>query len=255
MPSQHITSGTARCTQAATANVRFLITDAKAALYEVFAHESLQAVYVNFPDPWPKKGHEKRRHFEPMFVALIEDRLAVGGVLYLATDVEEYAEQAYAALRESEVLENAYAKPWLNDRGWQHLHTRYEKKWIEAGKDLYYLAFRKTRALRTPRYGVELISFEPLTVPIEVSAAAERLRKRVDTEGKFVVKTLQVKERAAGAAVKLLLVDRETGFKTYLQTRWETKGESAEVSLEHPDDVVWTEAKRRALVRSLEKLG
>lgn len=235
-------------------NVRFLIHDAKAALYEVFAPESLQAIYVNFPDPWPKKGHERRRHFEPFFTALVEDRLAVGGLLYLATDVQEYAEQAHAALAQSEVLVNAYPAPWRHDRGWQHLHTRYEKKWLEAGKELFYLAYRKERGLRTPRYVVERIPFETLAAPVAPAKAAERLLKRIDAGGHYVVKTLSVKMDGDTLRARILLVDKRTGFKTYLHTRWEPAGEGSAVTLENEGDAVVTDAKRRAFARSMEKL-
>jgi tRNA (guanine-N7-)-methyltransferase len=236
-------------------NVRFLIHDAKAALTEIFDRESLAAVYVNFPDPWPKKGHEKRRHFDPFFTSLIEDRLAVGGTLYLATDVAEYAEQAHAALAASEVLVNAYPAPWLNDRRWQHLHTRYEKKWLEAGKELFYLAFRKERALAAPRYPMRLVALAPFEVPVTPAAAAELLRRRIDDEGGFVVKTLSVKPYGDAQLIRLLLVDRATGFKTYLHTRWDAAPAGATVTLENAADAVVTDAKKVALLASLAKLA
>ncbi|MGH3640248.1 MAG: tRNA (guanosine(46)-N7)-methyltransferase TrmB, partial [Mycobacterium sp.] len=47
---------------------------------------------VFFPDPWPKVRHHKRRLLQPAILALIADRLRVGGILHAATDHAGYAE-------------------------------------------------------------------------------------------------------------------------------------------------------------------
>lgn len=236
------------------ANVRFLITDAKAALFELFEHESLAAVYVNFPDPWPKASHEKRRHFEPFFMALLEDRLAVGGLMYLATDVEEYAEQAYEALSRSEILENAYPERWLHDRGWSDMQTRYERKWRDEGKPLYYLAFRKSRGLRTARYLLSREEFSPLHVALPLGEAAGKLVMRTESEAKYVVKVLTMKPAGDHWRGKILLIDKSTGFKDYLHVELVAAGDGAELRLTNAGEIVYTDAKHRALRRFFDNL-
>lgn len=235
-------------------NVRFLITDAKAALFELFEHESLSAVYVNFPDPWPKASHEKRRHFEPFFMALLEDRLAVGGLMYLATDVPEYAEKAHEALSGSEILENAYPERWLHDRGWNDMQTRYERKWRDEGKPLFYLAFRKARGLRTARYLLSREAFTPLTVALPVGEAAGKLVGRTEGEPKYVVKVLTMKHAGDLWRGKILLIDRSTGFKDYLHVELAPAGEASELRLTNAQDIVWTDSKNRALRRFFDNL-
>ena len=59
--------------------------------------ESLDAIRVFFPDPWPKARHHKRRLLQGPTFALIASRLKPGGVLHVATDHAEYAE----AIREA----------------------------------------------------------------------------------------------------------------------------------------------------------
>ena len=54
---------------------------------------SLAEVRIFFPDPWPKIRHHKRRIVRPDVVDRLVDRLEPGGVLRLATDWEDYAEQ------------------------------------------------------------------------------------------------------------------------------------------------------------------
>ncbi|MDT0215653.1 tRNA (guanosine(46)-N7)-methyltransferase TrmB [Rothia sp. ARF10] len=54
--------------------------------------DSLAAVHLFFPDPWPKAKHAKRRFVQQHTLTLLADRLAPGGVLRIATDHAVYAE-------------------------------------------------------------------------------------------------------------------------------------------------------------------
>lgn len=73
-------------------NVRVAHGDAMELVHRI-APESLDAVHVFFPDPWPKARHHKRRLLQPATMALIADRLRPGGILHAATDHPGYAEQ------------------------------------------------------------------------------------------------------------------------------------------------------------------
>lgn len=79
-------------------NVRVYRHDAVEVLRHEIAPESLTEIRVWFPDPWPKVRHHKRRLIQPEFVRLACDRLCRGGVLHLATDWAEYAEQMAVVL-------------------------------------------------------------------------------------------------------------------------------------------------------------
>jgi tRNA (guanine-N7-)-methyltransferase len=71
-------------------NVKTACADAKLVLRDYVPAGSVAAVHVYFPDPWWKKRHRKRRVFTPEFSADAAKALRPGGVLHLATDVEEY---------------------------------------------------------------------------------------------------------------------------------------------------------------------
>ncbi|MCC7098149.1 MAG: tRNA (guanosine(46)-N7)-methyltransferase TrmB, partial [Rubrivivax sp.] len=91
------------------ANLRIVRHDAVEVLQQMIAPDSLAAVHVFFPDPWPKKRHHKRRLIQPPLVALIASRLAPGGVLHCATDWEPYAEQMLQVLSQEPLLRNTAA--------------------------------------------------------------------------------------------------------------------------------------------------
>jgi tRNA (guanine-N7-)-methyltransferase len=89
-------------------NLRLLRGDAVDLLTEHVASRSLAGVRIFFPDPWPKTKHHKRRLVRPDFVALVADRLAVGGRLHLATDWAEYADVMLAVCTADPLLRNEF---------------------------------------------------------------------------------------------------------------------------------------------------
>ena len=66
-------------------NIRFLAQDA-VNLGEYFAPGEVSRIYINFPDPWPKKRQFKRRLTAPSFQKLCYDVLAPGGEIWFKTD-------------------------------------------------------------------------------------------------------------------------------------------------------------------------
>lgn len=74
-------------------NLRIVRHDAVEVLQQMVADGSLAAIHVFFPDPWPKKRHHKRRLVRAEVVSLMKDKLAAGGIVHLATDWSDYAEQ------------------------------------------------------------------------------------------------------------------------------------------------------------------
>lgn len=85
------------CERTGATNVRALHGDAHTVLRYLLAPRSLTAVRVFFPDPWPKRKHLPRRLLQPAMVSLMASRLRPGGVLHVATDIADYAEQVARA--------------------------------------------------------------------------------------------------------------------------------------------------------------
>ncbi|MBQ8141374.1 MAG: tRNA (guanosine(46)-N7)-methyltransferase TrmB [Clostridia bacterium] len=66
-------------------NLRFFIGDAKI-LGEAMKPHSVDCIYLNFSDPWPKKGHAKRRLTYRSFLEIYRNLLKEDGILKLKTD-------------------------------------------------------------------------------------------------------------------------------------------------------------------------
>jgi tRNA (guanine-N7-)-methyltransferase len=75
-------------------NVRVMEADALEVLEHNIAPDSVDAVRLFFPDPWPKARHHKRRFIVPENLELVASRLKLGGCLHIATDWLDYAENA-----------------------------------------------------------------------------------------------------------------------------------------------------------------
>ncbi len=89
--------GIGRCLIAASdlqiTNLRIVRHDAVEVLREQIEDGSFVRINLFFPDPWPKKRHHKRRLVQAPFLGLAASKLAPGGILHIATDWENYAEQ------------------------------------------------------------------------------------------------------------------------------------------------------------------
>lgn len=120
-----------RVRDAGLTNVRFLDRDA-VLLPEFFAPGEVSRIYINFPDPWPKKKQFKRRLTAPGFQKLYFDLLPPGGEVWLKTDNVPLYEWS---------LEQFQACGWtlkevtrdLHEHGIQGVMTDYEAKFHEQG--------------------------------------------------------------------------------------------------------------------------
>jgi len=97
-------------------NLRVIEDDVHIILPHMFEDESLDAIHLYFPDPWPKKKHNKRRIVNDGFLALIHPKLKKGGYIHIATDWVPYAvsiEEVFAAsaLFTGGVIEKPESRP------------------------------------------------------------------------------------------------------------------------------------------------
>ncbi|NUM76774.1 tRNA (guanosine(46)-N7)-methyltransferase TrmB [candidate division KSB1 bacterium] len=123
-------------------NVRLLQMNALAAFSTGFCANQLDAIYINFPDPWPKRRHARRRMLQPELIKLLHDRLVVGGRIVVATDLRNYAQDMLRLLLtqpglQSQIPEGVSSE--LADR----VPTLYEEKFHRLGLAIYYVIVQK----------------------------------------------------------------------------------------------------------------
>lgn len=124
------------------ANVLFILGEANAVIEMHLApHFRFNAVYVNFPDPWPKKRHRKRRIVEDGFIAKAHALLKPDAPFYLVTDFKEYAEETMSpAMDATPLFRNALDTPWTHALD-GYKKTLYEEKMRALRKAIYYFKY------------------------------------------------------------------------------------------------------------------
>jgi tRNA (guanine-N7-)-methyltransferase len=81
----------ARIVENELTNLKVIEEDVHVVLQHMIADESLDGIHLFFPDPWPKKKHNKRRIVNGGFLSLIHPKIKKGGFIHIATDWVPYA--------------------------------------------------------------------------------------------------------------------------------------------------------------------
>ena len=108
---------------------------------------SLGRAFVLFPDPWPKRKHQKRRLVNAHLLSLLSRAMRPGAELRIATDIGDYARtilMAFQASGDFEWTANSAVDWRVRPADWPS--TRYEEKAVREGRRSCYLRFLR----RTP---------------------------------------------------------------------------------------------------------
>lgn len=124
-------------------NVRVIMSDAKEVMGKHIPSDSLEAVLLFFPDPWPKSRHHKRRIVQPDFVDCVARTLMNGGCFHMATDWENYAEHMMAVASNCDQLDNSAGVGQFTQRPESRPVTKFERRGQRLGHDVWDLVFIK----------------------------------------------------------------------------------------------------------------
>ena len=116
-------------------------------LFDVLPSNSIDRVFLLYPDPWPKKRHNRRRFVNPEYLIPLCRVLKIAAQFRIATDVKEYCSHAFQEVLKLDFIlkeqnKNDFSFPW---EGWSP--TRYEKKAQKDNKTSYYMTFQKKTPL------------------------------------------------------------------------------------------------------------
>lgn len=120
-------------------NVRLLRMDIAYAVEHLLPAASVDAFHLLFPDPWPKRRHQRRRVLTNELLHGIARALKPAGTLHLATDQADYFRQMLRLARESKIFEE------IGSAAGESFHTTtFERRFREAGEEIHRVVFRKT---------------------------------------------------------------------------------------------------------------
>lgn len=128
---------------AGLSNGRVLQADARSALWLLFTPASVDEVYINFPDPWPKSNHHQRRLISDDFLHLLATRVVPGALLNIATDHADYAAWITTCLERTPYFESRLPSTFVtSDPG--RLRTKYEQIAQSEGRTCRYFKWQRS---------------------------------------------------------------------------------------------------------------
>jgi len=110
-------------------------------LFDVLPDACLSRVFLNYPDPWPKARHHRRRFVTPEYLAPLARVTAPGAEFRVATDIPDYVRQALEEVPSHGFTLERQAGPAEAWHDWTS--TRYEQKALREGRTPHYLTFRR----------------------------------------------------------------------------------------------------------------
>ena len=158
-----------RVMQEGIENVRFIDGDV-VTLRDIFAPGEVSVIYINFPDPWPRKKETKHRLTAPSFLAMYWDILPVGGRIEYKTDqpwlfdwsLEQFG---YMGFELSEITRDLHAD------GVTGIMTNYESRFYEQGVPIHRCVAVKTEDRPATAVPEKKKAPQPAESPEEVEPA------------------------------------------------------------------------------------
>ena len=145
-------SGVGRCLNSihdnALSNVRVIKHDAFEVMQQMLPAQSLDRVFLFFPEPWHKKRHNKRRIVNQQFRDLLATLLKPDACLHMATDWQDYAEYMAAEMLSDSRFINQGSENGYAERPDYRPVTRFETRGLKLGHKVWDLVFQNQRQSR-----------------------------------------------------------------------------------------------------------
>ena len=124
-------------------NARVVNADATIFINEYVVDESLQAVHVYFPDPWPKRRHHRRRFVQEETIDLLARKMRCNARLSIITDHPEYYQHIKRVVEFSCLTEVAFEPPKSALPG-EFVGTNFERKYKREKRIVYVIAAERS---------------------------------------------------------------------------------------------------------------
>jgi len=125
-------------------NLRVYMADAVDVMHDCIPDNSVDRLQLFFPDPWHKKKHHKRRIAQPEFLQRVHSLLKAGGHFHMATDWENYAEEAFEQLMLTPGFSNSAQDYCFAERPQYRPQTKFETRGQRLGHGVWDLVFKKS---------------------------------------------------------------------------------------------------------------
>lgn len=124
-------------------NLRLISHDAIEVLKSMIPAESVDGVFLFFPDPWHKTRHYKRRIVNDVFKDLLINVMKPGAVLHMATDWQDYARHMAKEMLADSRFQNLGNAKGFSEKPDYRPETKFERRGLRLGHSVWDLLFKK----------------------------------------------------------------------------------------------------------------
>ena len=239
-----------KCRELNLYNLFCVHMDAFWGFYFLLKDSSVESIFLNFPDPWFKKKHHKRRLTSERNLNLFARKLKKGGAIRIKTDHLPFVEWTLEKAKKLDTFDINFRKV---DRG--EPLTKYEKKWISLGREIYALDLIK---VKDPEHELDVSIKEVETLfPVELEGKeflwerAQNLELRLSDS--VILKTFRVFEGEGTWIVEALLSEEGFVQKFFFEIRKTKRG--LRVDIASHSEVIRTLNLQRAVETFAEKIA
>ena len=222
-------------------HVRLYKGSAEFLVRDVLPEHGIDRIYVNFPDPWPRKRHKDNRLLKASFFRVMSRRLRKDGAAYLTTDHPEYYEFACAEAEASECFRVEPGEPPEAT-----LRTKYAKKWQEQDKTIFHAAFHPTAAADDIKRLITLVPMQHAHLKGDLSTITG-FEKQVRDFGTGHAIVLEAYRSIDGQGMLFKAVVEEPDLSQELEINAWPKEQGVFVSLQPFGDPLGTRGVREAV--------
>ena len=139
-------------------NLLVVFGDARLLTKYYLPKNSISEVFINFPDPWPKKKHAKNRLVTPGFMEMLSGVVKQQGVVTMVTDDALAKDCMVDAAFFSKSWKHEFPEPYYLTEMPGYGGSYFDALWREKNREIKYLQFKnlrmdnknRGRGIRTP---------------------------------------------------------------------------------------------------------
>jgi tRNA (guanine-N7-)-methyltransferase len=109
-----------------------------------FPQNSIKEVFINFPDPWPKRRHAGNRLIQPAFTQQLHRVLEQQALLNFVTDDAAYSSWFISVMQAHGKFQSLYGPPFYTIEQPEYGSSYFEELWRSKARTIRYHQLRKT---------------------------------------------------------------------------------------------------------------
>lgn len=124
-------------------NLLIICGEAYTSTFNYFPTDSINQIFINFPDPWPKRRHAKNRLFHQQFIKELIRVSLPSGSTTIVTDDEDYSNRIIGNFNKESQFISCYSAPYYVTEMGDYGSSFFEELWRRQGKTIRYHCYKK----------------------------------------------------------------------------------------------------------------